>query len=107
MVTGTRRPDHPHAGGENVVLDYMSQHGHGPSPRGWGELSGLNETIHHWRTIPTRVGRTHPITITLSLLPDHPHAGGENTVQGIIVTFVSGPSPRGWGELLLRLQHAT
>ena len=51
-------PDHPHAGGENVVFDVEEEDLFGPSPRGWGELERIEEVSHPARTIPTRVGRT-------------------------------------------------
>ena len=94
----------------------------GPSPRGWGALVGPEPPHHRVRTIPTRVGRTHRGRATHDRRSDHPHAGGENTWDGrhdplglrTIPTrvgrtrrraasrrAVSGPSPRGWGELTI------
>ncbi len=70
--------DHPHAGGENIVMRARSTKPCGPSPRGWGELHLQNAVIPDARTIPTRVGRTTRTWLARGCTPDHPHAGGEN-----------------------------
>ncbi len=56
-----------------------------------------------YRTIPTRVGRTHETAGWPGGASDHPHAGGENLERIRTATASSGPSPRGWGEHRLRL----
>ena len=75
---GSSSPDHPHAGGENCMASPMSTYMPGPSPRGWGKLSGMTEMSFRRRTIPTRVGKTPACSPVGSPSPDHPHAGGEN-----------------------------
>ncbi len=74
--------DHPHAGGENFILE---------DPIPIGE-----------RTIPTRVGRTTMAAPMFARVPDHPHAGGENRNRIAGHNHVDGPSPRGWGELIIQ-----
>ena len=102
--TGTRAPsnrtrtDHPHAGGENVEGPEPVASEIGPSPRGWGELSGVLVVVWLWRTIPTRVGRTITPGNQCDPAPDHPHAGGENSGSASKLRATIGPSPRGWGE---------
>ena len=92
--------DHPHAGGENNSGLPQSNRRNGPSPRGWGEqFPDVNLHIGD-RTIPTRVGRTSRMTGARAVIPDHPHAGGENSKCCSRWVSLSGPSPRGWGELL-------
>jgi len=54
------------------------------------------------RTIPTRVGRTVLRRRVILNRPDHPHAGGENGRHGLHGRVGNGPSPRGWGEPILR-----
>ncbi len=90
--------DHPHACGENPPLKQCPQHGHGPSPRVWGEQNGSWRTDFHCRTIPTRVGRTASRVPASRCLSDHPHACGENFAVELGSNPRSGPSPRVWGE---------
>ena len=91
-------PDHPHAGGENNRGTTWIIPALGPSPRGWGELTAVADSVATARTIPTRVGRTAPINVPFRRNPDHPHAGGENQATPTSGASHRGPSPRGWGE---------
>ena len=103
-VHSSQRPaltaDHPHAGGENCSLHPNTSALLGPSPRGWGERGFIPCDHRDGRTIPTRVGRTYVPTKRLPFEPDHPHAGGENLNITFIPSASTGPSPRGWGELV-------
>ncbi len=92
---------HPHVGGDirggsgNAVLPA------GPSPRGWGNPRFARVMYAAQRAIPTWVGKSslpHPIT---DARPGHPHVGGE--IEGIFraVVGINGPSPRGWGNLMV------
>ncbi len=94
-------PDHPHAGGENAdCIGGLACH-LGPSPRGWGKLGGPVSAGKRYRTIPTRVGKTPRCGRCRPWSPDHPHAGGEND-PGVWQAIRSiGPSPRGWGKLVV------
>ena len=70
----------------------------GPSPREWGKRvqgAGLEEG---GRTIPTRVGKTAPRSISTAQTADHPHASGENVQTGRMEGLETGPSPREWGK---------
>src|SRR5436309_524547 len=93
---GTARPDHPHAGGENNSVTDKTENEYGPSPRGWGERYPCRRKGQRVRTIPTRVGRTGFAPWASPLLPDHPHAGGENFPGASQWHDGFGPSPRGW-----------
>ena len=96
--TGTqKRTDHPHAGGEYHGPEPHGLLSSGPSPRGWGILLGASVRQIIPRTIPTRVGNTRASTISQSLRPDHPHAGGEYPMASTASGVAIGPSPRGWG----------
>ncbi len=92
------RADHPHAGGENTWAPRTDAIFDGPSPRGWGEPIPSAAGFVHWRTIPTRVGRTASIGRPRINSADHPHAGGENRGNSRPRSSSNGPSPRGWGE---------
>ena len=100
----TRTPDHPHAGGENILPCPALGAELGPSPRGWGEPSGGAPKAQPIRTIPTRVGRTWPTARNSLASKDHPHAGGENYASMRWGDAPAGPSPRGWGELFARIR---
>ena len=52
----------------------------------------------HWRTIPTRVGRTTQAMSGSAGSTDHPHARGENSRWSEFPAGLFGPSPRAWGE---------
>ncbi len=54
----SRRPDHPHARGENSFIGLPSAPIPGPSPRTWGEHKSIIILAQVDRTIPTHVGRT-------------------------------------------------
>src|SRR5947208_2731622 len=92
------RTDHPHAGGENWVTTCEPSLRHGRSQRGWGELDWRQRRREGIRTIPTRVGRTHPVKARNKSSADHPHACGENVGGKIEMASLLGPSPRVWGE---------
>ena len=90
--------DHPHACGENLaILAYPALYS-GPSPRVWGEQLANQSALGSLRTIPTRVGRTYPRSVSDAPNPDHPHACGENSLPTVFHINDSGPSPRVWGE---------
>ncbi len=91
--------DHPHAGGENRLAKIGVDRNRGPSPRGWGERTGIQGAQILGRTIPTRVGRTLSAGVRVCRGADHPHAGGENPLTRRQHWHPHGPSPRGWGEL--------
>ncbi len=98
-ATPLTTPDHPHAGGENLICNATIHRKTGPSPRGWGEPPPNSQRSRPTRTIPTRVGRTTRCQSRRMPPPDHPHAGGENAKRQPVGRSVGGPSPRGWGEL--------
>ena len=75
------RSDHPHAGGENGKHGKRDDTLRGPSPRGWGELELNSKQALRKRTIPTRVGRTRTQRVRRPEWSDHPHAGGENSLN--------------------------
>jgi len=100
VTRGSRRPDHPHARGENSPHRCRSSGAPGPSPRTWGERTTDVVDVHEQRTIPTHVGRTVLSAGSSISSADHPHARGENPVPYPAARLVGGPSPRTWGELL-------
>ena len=93
-----RFPGHPHAGGEIASTGSLISLRHGPSPRGWGNLSSapLCSTVR--RAIPTRVGKSAVGGLSIDRVAGHPHAGGEIHSCGYSFGESLGPSPRGWGN---------
>ena len=73
----------------------------------WGELLEELEGIRAERTIPTRVGRTDPKAIDHHGMADHPHACGENHFIPQNGVRLCGPSPRVWGEQILKALRAS
>ena len=98
-----RMADHPHACGENGSAFFWLVFRPGPSPRVWGELIVTDGVLTQSRTIPTRVGRTAIFAARPRPEADHPHACGENGCFDCFGCFDCGPSPRVWGERLLRV----
>ncbi len=95
----SKKPDHPHARGENFKKRMSLTEARGPSPRAWGERRAARIRSHSSWTIPTRVGRTRRTAPDRRRLTDHPHARGENNIHRPVYPTTRGPSPRAWGEL--------
>ena len=72
--------DHPHARGENALVNVPTVNYRGPSPRTWGERDDRVTVNRRHRTIPTHVGRTAETVVVVRSRADHPHARGENRV---------------------------
>ena len=75
---------HPHACGEYFWSRAINAARRGSSPRVWGILVQSRLKLGGNRFIPTRVGNTTLMSMTLNSEPVHPHACGEytNTVSG-------------------------
>jgi len=71
-------PEHPHARGENPLFLQFQSEQCGTSPRAWGKLHLILETMQKSRNIPTRVGKTYYSGIVERCTAEHPHARGEN-----------------------------
>src|SRR5664280_271120 len=85
------KSDHPHACGENSVLELNAKPIYGPSPRVWGKRRVPDMPFHRCRTIPTRVGKTTTVMEQQLLNTDHPHACGENLFSGALIYTGYGP----------------
>jgi len=104
---GMALSEHPHAGGENGTIHLLRRRSVGTSPRGWGKLLLATGHTHFIRNIPTRVGKTREEDKRELKTPEHPHAGGENSVPVGNCLQVAGTSPRGWGKLCRTLIRPT
>ena len=88
---------HPHVGGEYRLQMNAGDLIDGSSPRGWGILSGLMCVFFKSRFIPTWVGNTRSLWVSVQSLPVHPHVGGEYHCHVFDNAPSLGSSPRGWG----------
>ena len=104
---GASNSDHPHAGGEHFTNGTGGSALTGPSPRGWGAPSSSFPMGLPRRTIPTRVGSTFVRSARPGSSTDHPHAGGEHHSRSRSCRRSCGPSPRGWGALLVQAPNAS
>ena len=89
---------HPHVGGEIISAGKDCFRFCGPSPRGWGNRSQSKSGLQEVRAIPTWVGKSARSDLFASILPGHPHVGGEIIHVGFFSLALEGPSPRGWGN---------
>ena len=73
---------------------------YGPSPRVWGNLQNAGRGGCGFRAIPTGVGKSIEPPIIRHADAGHPHGCGEIFYVEKPILFVSGPSPRVWGNLI-------
>ena len=94
-----REPVHPHARGEHISIRRLFHEDAGSSPRAWGTLLTTELGEVNIRFIPTRVGNTFMVSLSVMSRAVHPHARGEHprSVNGL--TAGGGSSPRAWGTL--------
>src|SRR5262245_58791706 len=69
---------HPHMRGEHPILDYLDLAHAGSSPHAWGTPLPLATCLVHSRFIPTCVGNTISIVVSLKGNTVHPHMRGEH-----------------------------
>ena len=101
-----KRPEHPHACGENYLFHQLYFRVLGTSPRVWGKRRTPRPASPCSRNIPTRVGKTLGFAKMDFCPKEHPHACGENVRAGIAFSAGSGTSPRVWGKLTNQAQAA-
>ena len=97
----------------------------GSSPRVWGQDSSASTTLKNPGIIPTRVGTSAPIVLkkhkadifgriiptrvgtssqsrlTIGGERDHPHACGDKKIINVSADYLTGSSPRVWGQVKL------
>ena len=90
--------DHPHAYGDKDVDNLRVLDSAGSSPRVWGQES-LSLTISgNPGIIPTRMGTSTLSSRYAIHKVDHPHAYGDKFSNVNFDCFLSGSSPRVWGQ---------
>ena len=93
-----RRPEHPHASGENLRFWRSTGSPFGTSSREWGKPNPLARRKNPGRNIPTRVGKTLYQKSVAVASAEHPHASGENMSRQMRQPTMPGTSPREWGK---------
>ncbi|MDB5033318.1 MAG: hypothetical protein JWQ98_559 [Chlorobi bacterium] len=64
----------------------------------WGDRVARSRIAVHARFIPTHVGRSLRLDISITQFPVHPHACGEICCQRQPQLWNAGSSPRMWGD---------
>jgi len=71
------RQDHPHACGDKVFVALLTGLFGGSSPRVWGQVKHISYRCDRSGIIPTRVGTSVLVILSLLKPRDHPHACGD------------------------------
>ena len=99
--------DHPHACGDKFGTNRGRFIREGSSPRVWGQGGTVRSGQARSGIIPTRVG-TSPHFLTKEVTTwDHPHACGDKFLPTSSDCFLSGSSPRVWGQGFLSSERKT
>ena len=64
----------------------------------WGQVPAVNKANMEERIIPTRVGTRSLATLNRVRDTDHPHACGDKFTSMEQDEFLTGSSPRVWGQ---------
>ena len=106
-ILKTLRPrlswDHPHACGDKTWNTSPRKRALGSSPRVWGQASSNHCARVTDLIIPTRVGTSLINGGSFFSPRDHPHACGDKENWLPSHLFLSGSSPRVWGQALIKI----
>ncbi len=95
---GIIRPDHPHGCGEKGSSSKSRASHAGSSPRVWGKDTFNRAQGDFMRIIPTGVGKSKSLGVSLTHRSDHPHGCGEKIDECQQYIDKYGSSPRVWGK---------
>ena len=98
LPTQPKRQDHPHAYGDKKGMRLFCLVYLGSSPRVWGQAFYNVVFFGCNRIIPTRMGTSYYGKCKKDVYGDHPHAYGDKFTTLRLVPFLSGSSPRVWGQ---------
>ena len=93
------RRDHPHACGDKCHCLRIHRMNQGSSPRVWGQAHLSFTARFISGIIPTRVGTSAENLTIVHGTPDHPHACGDKVYLRDNEAFLTGSSPRVWGQV--------
>ena len=80
IISSISKKDHPHACGDKVFSSVLFYLVLGSSPRVWGQELFTFYNVTLVRIIPTRVGTSMPVLVSVYGTKDHPHACGDKFV---------------------------
>ena len=101
LARGARRPPgpvHPHARGDDSILDPGQIALAGSPPRPWGRPCGLGPSRGSGRFTPTPVGTTWVRDQRRVPIAVHPHARGDDVQTDATPPRSIGSPPRPWGR---------
>ena len=75
----------------------------GSSPHAWGTRAPPPAPGGGGRFIPTRMGNTRRLPVTLPRAAVHPHTHGEHNLGPLAPGVADGSSPHAWGTLFILL----
>ena len=90
---------HPHAHGEDPLVNSTYISVLETPPRTWGRLGSLLEKESDLRNTPTHMGKTCQIRVRREGCRKHPHAHGEDLVESASNMGKEETPPRTWGRL--------
>ena len=96
---------HPRVGGETAAGGSRGTLSRGPSPRGRGNRRRADLAEGRAGSIPAWAGKPRSSRGTAPRGTVHPRVGGETCVSTAVLLMAAGPSPRGRGNLVQRLQR--
>ncbi len=106
FMVGGKTPEgggHPRVGGETLSRLVHAHFHDGPSPRGRGNPGVVAAVAGRRGAIPAWAGKPSAAAASSPRLQGHPRVGGETNFRVMFPPSPSGPSPRGRGNLTLRL----
>ena len=83
-----------------MLMNFPSLKRRGSSPRVWGQETLVVIDECHIRIIPTRVGTSFQRASNRRSTEDHPHACGDKGCRCSLRSYLSGSSPRVWGQAI-------
>ena len=92
--------DHPHAYGDKSIIFSGNACFVGSSPRVWGQAQLLHRLPAMLRIIPTRMGTSIVTSQKQVRRKDHPHAYGDKVSDDTRELYMTGSSPRVWGQVI-------
>ena len=98
---GYHHRDHPHAYGDKLYSCSFSSCMSGSSPRVWGQVLTCAGCVNKPGIIPTRMGTSITLCVKFCGYKDHPHAYGDKLTAEQRCRYLTGSSPRVWGQEFL------
>ena len=99
LIRNKYKRDHPHAYGDKIFDCRTKAEWEGSSPRVWGQEITYGQSSSNIRIIPTRMGTSAEVDLSMFDFEDHPHAYGDKSNASPESCTAAGSSPRVWGQV--------